>query len=241
MNKIKWVATAAAVAAFIGFAADPSHAVTIDGTISPGEWAGATTVNIFGTTAIPNGGTAYFRADSSYVYAAYDITGWTATMGANSHGNILGFGVWKANNGYATSPGVEFAQSTVQAALGGTSNSGTLNGLLSAFRINAGAPEAAIPASLLAADSFAAGHRVWELKIPISTMGVSAGDTIYVIGGINYDGKVHWYPHGTNGAFPANYAPLTVSAAAEAVPEPGTWAMLVTGLAALGIYRRRRS
>jgi hypothetical protein len=162
-------------------------------------------------------------------------------MGANSQGNLLGFGVWKVNGSAGLgSTGVEFQQATGQANWGGDGNSGTLNGLVSAFRIDGQTPPAAsIPGSLLAADSFATGHRVWELKVPISTMGVSAGDTIYVVGGINYNGKVNWYPD----TFPpnfTNFGPVTLPRA-TAVPEPTTWAMLVTGLAGLGFMAYRRN
>jgi len=234
---MKSVATAAVAATFLGLAAAPSHAVTIDGTISSGEWAGATTFTIQG------GGTAYFLADTSFVYAAYDITGWTSAMGAATGGNLLGFGVWKANGSAGTSgTGVEFQQATNQANWGGGAPSGTLNGLASAFRINGQNPPAAsIPASLLAADSFATGHRVWEVKVPIDTMAVSAGDTIWVIGGINYNSTVHWYPAGTTpNGFPSSYGPVTLPRA-TAVPEPTTWAMLVTGLAGLGFMAYRRN
>ena len=224
------VTLALAAAALV---AAPASAVTIDGTIGAGEWTGATTVTIDG------GGTGFFLADPNYVYGAFDITGWTAAMGAASHGNLLGFGVWKANQGYASSPGVEFQQSTTQAAWGNDGNSGTLNGLVSAFRINAQTPPAlSIPGNLLAADSFATGNRVWEVKIPISSMAVTWGDTIWLVGGINYDGKSHWYPPTflNNG----NYAPLTLPAASGAVPEPASWALMIAGFGMVGFFARRR-
>jgi len=72
-----------------------SAAIIIDGTISGGEWAGATTATIGN-----GGGTAYFEADTNYIYGAFDITGWTSAMGAASGGNLLGFGVWNADNSY---------------------------------------------------------------------------------------------------------------------------------------------
>jgi hypothetical protein len=162
-------------------------------------------------------------------------------MGAASQGNLLGFGVWKANQGYATSPGVEFQQSTTQAAWGNDGNSGTMNGLVSAFRINAQTPPAlSIPGSLLAADSFATGNRVWEVKIPISSMAVTWGDTIWLVGGINYNGKSNWYPSTflVSGNF--NYAPLTLPAAPGGVPEPASWAMLIAGFGMVGAARRHR-
>ncbi|MEI8212699.1 MAG: hypothetical protein WCI02_11165 [Planctomycetota bacterium] len=153
----------------------------IDGTISPGEWSGAT------TAAIQGGGTAYFKADTNFVYAAFDITGWTSAMGAASQGNLLGLGVWGANAGYGTSNGVEFQQSTDIQSWGGGAASGTMNGLLSRYSINTiGQPS--IPADLQAADSFATGNRVWEVKMPISSMNLQAGDSIWAIGGINYNG-----------------------------------------------------
>jgi len=231
-----FLASTAFAAAVLGFTAAPSHAVIIDGTINAGEWAGAATFTIGN-----GGGTASFLANQSYVYGAFDITGWTAAMGSGSQGNLLGFGVWGANNSYPTAPGVEFQQSTTQAAWGNDGSSGTMNGLVSAFRINAQSPPAvSIPGDLLAADSFATGHRVWEVKIPIISMAVGAGDTIWLVGGINYNGQQHWYPdyYITNDG----YAPVTVAAVA-AVPEPSTWAMMIVGLigfAGTGFMARRR-
>jgi hypothetical protein len=220
---------AAIMATTMAFAGSAFASITIDGTISTGEWAGATTYTIGN-----GGGTVSLKADTSYIYGAFDITGWTAAMGAASGGNILGFGVWKANNSYPGT-GVEFQQSTTQQAWGNDGTSGTMNGLVSAFRINAQTPPAAsIPSDLLAMDSFATGHRVWEVKMPISSMGVNAGDTIWAIGGINYDKAQHWYPD----YFMPNYngyAPITVSA----VPEPSTYLAGISALGMLCLFGRR--
>jgi hypothetical protein len=164
-----------------------------------------------------NGGTAYFRADTSYIYGAFDITGWTAAMGASSHGNILGFGVWDANNGHPTAQGVEFAQSTSWP---------------SKFSINT-IIQGSVPGDLQAMDSFATGNRVWEVKMPIGSMGVSVGQTIWAVGGINYEGQQHWYP---DSFFPGynGYAPITVE---THIPDGGLTLVLLgsalTGLAAL--------
>jgi hypothetical protein len=202
---------------------------TIDGSITAGEWIGATTLTIGN-----GGGTAYVKADTSFIYGAFDITGWTSAMGAASQGNLLGFGVWGANNSYPNPPGVEFQQSTAAANWGGGGASGTMNGLVSAFRINAQNPPAAsIPGSLEAMDSFATGHRVWEVKMPISTMAVSAGDTVYVVGSMNYAGQSHWYPDTFFPGF-SGYAPIQV------VPEPEAYAMLLAGLVLLGFASGRR-
>ncbi|MCX5690902.1 MAG: hypothetical protein NTV94_14145, partial [Planctomycetota bacterium] len=208
----------------------------IDGSMTSGEWAGATTYTIGN-----GGGMAYFRADTSYVYAAFDVTGWTAAMGASSQGNLLGFGVWKANNSYgASGTGVEFQQSTTDAAWGGGS-SGTMNGLVSAYRLNT-AIQGSINANLQAADSFATGHRVWEVKVPISSMGVNAGDTIWLVGGINYNGQQHWYPDSFVPGY-SGYAPLEVGPLMQTIPlPPAAWAGLSTlaGIAGIGFIRRRR-
>ncbi len=218
--------------AIIGAASSMANTFAIDGTISAGEWAGAATYTI-GNGA----GTAYLSADTNFIYGAFDITGWTAGMGAGSQGDLLGFGVWKANDSYGpTGTGVEFQQSTTAAAWGNDGNSGTMNGLESAFRIDT-VLQGAIPGSLEAMDSFATGHRVWEVMIPVSSLGVNAGDTLWVVGGINYNGGVHWYPD----TFPANYtgyAPVVVDAAAT--PEPSYFGVLALGLGGFVMVVRRR-
>jgi hypothetical protein len=54
-----------------------SAGIVIDGTISSGEWDGAT------TATIQRGGTAYFKADTNYVYAALllKVTSWDLVCG----------------------------------------------------------------------------------------------------------------------------------------------------------------
>ncbi len=213
-----------------------ASAVTIDGTISVGEWTGATTATIGG-----GGGTAYFFADTNYVYGAFDITGWTESdLSTTTHGFVLGFGVWAADNSYP-GDGVEFQQANSEAAWGGPVgvNSGTMNGLLSAFRIDAGTPEASIPGDLEAMDSFDTGHRVWEVMMPISTMTV-VDDTVWVVGGINYGGLQHWYPETFLPSY-NGYIEVTVEAGTAPVPEPATMLLFGIGLLGLaGVNRRKK-
>ena len=209
-----------------------ANAMTIDGTIGAGEWSGATIYTIGN-----GGGTAYFRADQNYIYAAFDITGWTAAMGVDSGGNLLGFGVWGVNGGYGTSTGIEFQQATDKATWGGDGPSGTVNGLESAYRLDA-VLQGAIPGDLAAADSFATGHRVWEVQMSLSHFGgLNVGDTIYVVGGINYDGKQHWYP---DELLWDSYGPVMVEAGSAPVPEPSTVLLIGAGLVGLVAIGRKK-
>jgi hypothetical protein len=212
------------------FAGQSQASINIDGTITAGEWTGAAIYTIGN-----GGGQAYFKADTSFIYGAFDITGWSSAYGANSQGNLLGFGVWGANNSYPNPPGVEFQQATDAAAWGG-GNSGTMNGLVSAYRENT-VIQGSIHPDLQAMDSFATGHRVWEVKMPISTMGVMPGDTIWVVSGINYEGQSHWTP---DYFFPgySGYAPVVVEGV---VPEAATIAVwsILSVVGAGVIYRRR--
>jgi hypothetical protein len=75
--------------AILGASAMSASAITIDGTITAGEWAGAAQYTIGN-----GGGTASFRADANYIYGAFDITGWTEpNLASTTHGFLLGFGV----------------------------------------------------------------------------------------------------------------------------------------------------
>jgi hypothetical protein len=209
------------------FSVPAMASIAIDGTISAGEWDGAATYTIGN-----GGGTAYLQADVSYVYGAFDITPWTSASGAYSHGNLLGFGVSSQNTppGYPAGKWVELQQATNNQNWGGDGYSGIINGLESAFRINAQSPPAAsIPVDLQAMDSFATGHRVWEVKIPISTLGVVAGDTIWVVGGINFEGAQNWYP---NELLWESYAPVVIP-----IPEPAT--MMLLGLGAVLLRKKK--
>ncbi len=221
--------------------------IVIDGTINAGEWTGAATYTIGTQGTGASVGTAYLRADTNFVYGAFDITGWTSAMGAASGGNLLGIGVQKGLGNYPAGTWLEFQQSTDAAAWGGGAPSGTMNGLLSRYLVNT--VTQSIPGNLQAMDSFATGHRVWEVKMSLSSLGLNVGDTIDIVGGINFNSTVHWYP-AAFGATPyssfteANYAHITVEAAASPVPETASiaiWSVMGITIGGGSWYRRRKA
>jgi len=187
-------------------------------------------------------GTVYLRADQNYAYGAFDITGWTNP----GSGFLLGFGVQKGTGGYPAGTWIEFQQANSEQGWGGTvgTNSGTMNGLVSAYRENT-VIQGSIPVGLQAKDSFATGHRVWEVQMPLTFLGgLNVGVPIDIVGGINFNSQVHWYP-AAFGAVPYssfkedNYARITVESAPSAVPEPaGMFAL--AGLLSSGMLLRSR-
>ena len=112
-----------------------------------------------------------------------------------------------------------------------------MNGLASRYLINTVA-QGSIPLDLLAADSFATGNRVWEVRMPISSMNVSVGGSIWAIGSINYNGFVNWYPVTSPTGFPTTYVQIPIEAAP--VPEPGTFTIAAIGLAGMVMAARKK-
>ena len=234
------------MAAALAGAWTASAVITIDGTISSGEWAGASTFTIGTQGTGASVGTAYVRADQNYAYAALDITGWTAAMGAASGGNLLGFGLEKGTGNYPAGTWIEFQQSTTPAAWGGGGQSGPIDGQVAAFRLNT-VIQGSLPGDLQSVDSFVTGHRVWEVAMPLALLGgLNAGDTLNLVGGINFNSTAHWYP-AAFGAVPyssfdqSNYGHITVST----VPEPstciaGALLLLPFGASTLRMLRKSR-
>jgi hypothetical protein len=232
----------------MAFGGSALASINIDGTISAGEWAGASTFTIGTQGTGASVGTAYVKADQNYAYAAFDITGWTAAMGAASGGNLLGFGLEKGTGNYPAGNWIEFQQSTTAAAWGGGGPSGSIDGEVAAFRYNT-VIQGSLPNDLLSATSFGTGHLVWEVEMPLALFGgLNVGDTLNLVGGINFNSTAHWYP-AAFGAVPyssfdqSNYGHIMVEAP---VPEPttmvaGALLLLPFGASALRMLRKSRT
>ena len=70
--------------------------------------------------------------------------------------------------------------------------------------------------------------------------GLLPGDSIWVVGGINYEGQQHWYPDTFVPGY-EGYTEIKVAAIPAAAPVPGTVALLGLGMLALGWSRKNRS
>lgn len=193
--------------------AGQAMAVTIDGTISSGEWIGAATYNIGTNYALtPVSGTVSIIADTQYLYAVLDLTAYTTST--SHHGDNLGLGVQKGTGGYPSGNWVEFNEADSQPGNWPLS-SGTIDGRAALWQINQVA-QSSLPGDLQAITLWDTGHRVTELQIPLSALGgLSDGDTINVVGDVDFDSSQHWYP----AAVPTTWDPLEYAHIAL-VPDP---------------------
>ncbi len=197
-------------------------AVTIDGTISPGEWSGATTYNVGTDSGLtPVSGTVLLVADAQYLYAALDLTAYTTST--SHHGDNLGIGVQKGTGGYPSGSWVEFNEADTQPGQWPFS-SGTIDGRTALWQINQVA-QPSLPGDLLAVTSWDTGHRVTELRIPLSALGGLGGcDAINVTGDVDFNFAQHWYPAAVPTSWdPADYAHLTVLPCTPVPVNPTTW------------------
>jgi hypothetical protein len=197
-------------------------AVTIDGTISPGEWSGAATYNVgTGLAATPVSGTVSLVADTQYLYAVLDLTAYTTST--SHHGDNLGIGVQKGTGAYPSGNWVEFNEADAQPGHWPLS-SGTIDGRVALWQINQVA-QPSLPGDLQAATLWDTGHRVTELRIPLSALGGLSGcDAINVSGDVDFDFTQHWYPAALPPAFdPLDYAHLVVSPCAPNPTEERSW------------------
>ena len=229
--------------AILGASAISASAVTIDGTIGAGEWTGpgVVTVTIGTGWSYPSSssGTAYLRADQNYLYAALDMTGYTAGM---DHGNVIGISASQGSppfNMPATATAwVEFSESTNSAWWAG-GPTGSIDGQFGQWNIT-GVKQTSF-LDLLAATDWTSGHRITEFQIPLSGLGgLTVGETIWVSGVENWAGTGHIIPDTMPLTWNSNnYVAMQVEAGA-ATPDGGTTLVLLGGaLTGLGALRRK--
>jgi PEP-CTERM motif len=218
-------------------------AVTIDGTLGDGEWTEAAVYDIGtnpGYTGPSTGvaGKAYLRADQNYLYACLDLTAYT-TAANMDHGDLIGISA-QIGNGVFKMPDTATAWAQVTEALSGSGRgtpSGTIDGGRTAWYETKAGLSLSLPTDLLITTSFATGHRVTEIQLPLLGLGaLHAGDTIYASGIENFNGGMHFLPDTLSATWDSrNYAAITV------VPEPATMSLLALGGIATLIRRRRKA
>jgi len=191
-------------------------APTIDGIVSAGEWDGATVIDVASGM-----GTVSVIAHTDYMYVLFNVTDSTdARKGENKVGNDqIGLNINPTSGASWGLPcDIIFQTGADPAAWGGTS-SGVTDSWETDWAID-GTQMSLLPTDLetMTVYNYTTHIRISEWKVPLASIGPSAGDTLKVGGAIDVgDGSSYVYPIGLDWANASTYADILVQQPSSAV------------------------
>ena len=226
-------------------------AVTIDSTISSGEWDGAVSIPV-----VSGMGTVKLLATTDYLYVLFDLvdsndarTQYVGEVGNDqisininpTDGGPWGFPYDLIFETSALSGGAYLPDDGGHHQLPWNPkvNSGTSsdNWATRWFPNNA---QGALPGDLESATTYSGGKRITEWKIPLASIGVSPGDTLKVGGAVDVgDGNSYVYPIGLDWGSASTFATIDIPIPPKPVPSttPILMVLLLASLAVIGAKR----
>jgi len=179
--------------------------ITIDGTITAGEWDGATLISV-----ASDKGTVKVLVTTDYLYMLLEVQDSTDNRIGQGTGND------KTSVNINPTPGgswgkpydIIFEMGTDAASWGGF-NAGTIDGYKTNWVVKG--VQQTLPTDLKAVTLYSGGRKTTEWKIPLATIGLSLGGTLKIGGNFDIDvGKTHYrYPIGLDWNIVGTYAQYT--------------------------------
>lgn len=165
-------------------------APTIDGVVDSGEWDGAVSIPV-----ADGMGTVSVIAGTDYLYVLFEVMDSTdARTDTTSPGLSDKFGVnINPTAGDGMPCGIIFQIAMNPACFSSTFSSGEIDGWKSYWSV-AGTQLSELPTDLKSKTIYSGDNGVTEWKIPLGTIGLSAGDTLKLGGACDIENTSYKYP-----------------------------------------------